>query len=98
MADSHGLLYEGDSYKIRGCFFNVYNSLGFGHKEVLYQRALEEEFKKQNVNYEKEKSLAIHYNGKKIGVYRPDFVVKEKIIIEMKVRQRPTGRELCNYT
>ena len=41
------LLYENESYLIRGCCFNVYNTLGFGHKEVVYQRALEEEFLKR---------------------------------------------------
>jgi len=77
-------LYEDITYKIRGCTFNVYNNLGFGHKEMIYQRALSKEFKKVNFNFEKEKSLPIIYEGEKVGTYKPDFVVEDKIVIEIK--------------
>lgn len=77
-------LYGDLSYKIRGCAFKVYNTLGFGHKENIYQKALEDEFKKSEINFEKEKALPIIYNGKKIGTYKPDFIVGNKIIIEIK--------------
>jgi len=77
-------LYEDLSYKVRGCVFKVYNTLGFGHKENIYQRALEVEFKNSEINFEKEKVLPVIYNGKKIGVYKPDFIVGNKIIIEIK--------------
>ena len=77
-------LYEDISYKIRGCTFNVYNSLGFGHKESIYQKAFAIEFAKIGLNFEKEKTLPIIYEGKRIGTYRPDFVIDNKIIIEIK--------------
>lgn len=77
-------LYEELSYKIRGCVFNVYNILGFGHKENVYQSALEIEFEKLKINFEREKILPVLYDGKKVGVYKPDFVIDNKIIIEMK--------------
>ena len=77
-------LYEDLSYKIRGCAFNIYNTLGFGHKESVYQKALETEFEKLEINFEKEKALPVIYKGKKIGVYKPDFIVEKKIIIELK--------------
>lgn len=77
-------LYEDLSYKIRGCAFNVYNNLGFGHKENIYQKALEAEFKNSKINFEKEKILPVVYKEKKIGIYKPDFVIENKIIIEIK--------------
>ncbi|KKU91501.1 MAG: hypothetical protein UY23_C0001G0107 [Candidatus Jorgensenbacteria bacterium GW2011_GWA1_48_11] len=77
-------LYEDLSYKIRGCVFNVYNSLGFGHKENIYQKALAIEFNKAGIKFEKEKSLPIKYGEKELGKYRPDFVIENKIIIETK--------------
>jgi len=77
-------LYEDLSYKIRGCVFDVYNALGFGHKEVIYQEALAIELKKKNIAFEKEKILPVIYENKKIGVYKPDFVIEDKIIIEIK--------------
>ena len=52
-ADSHGLLYADLTYKIRKAIFNVYNVLGYGHKEQVYQKALEEELNDLNVNFRK---------------------------------------------
>lgn len=78
------LLYKDLSYKIRGCAFKIYNNLGFGHKENIYQKALSIEFNKSNLIFEKEKTLPIFYENNMIGNYRPDFVVENKIIIEIK--------------
>ena len=78
------LLYEDLSYKIRGAAFSIINELGSGHKELVYQKALEEEFKKGGVIYEKEKVINVIYDGKKVGVYRPDFVIDGKVILEIK--------------
>lgn len=77
-------LYEDLSYKIRGACFNVHNTLGGGHKEIIYQKALVLEFQKNGISFEREKSLTINYNDVKVGVYRPDFVINNKIIIEIK--------------
>jgi GxxExxY protein len=79
-----GLLFEELTYKIRGAVFQVYNTLGFGHKEIVYQKALAHEFVKQKINFEKEKKLDVIYDNEKVGFYRPDFVVDNKIIIELK--------------
>ena len=78
------LIYADLTYQLRGCFFAVYNSLGFGHKESVYQQALEEEFKEKNIPYQREKSLAVKYKDKKVGNYRPDFLIDNKIILELK--------------
>ncbi len=77
-------LHEDTSYKIRGCFFNVYNELGFGHKESIYQKSLEIELEKSGLQFEKQKSLPVKYNNKRVGVYRPDFLVENNVIIEIK--------------
>jgi len=82
--EGNGLLYGDLTYKIRGAVFKVKKELGSGHKEVIYQKALEEEFKKIGLNFEREKSIDIFYNDKKIGVYRPDFIVDNKVILELK--------------
>lgn len=77
-------LHEDLSYQIRGCAFKVYNVLGFGHKEGVYQKALAMELKKKNILFEKEKTIPIHYEGKKVGIYRPDFVIDSKVLVELK--------------
>lgn len=78
------LLYPELSYKLQGCFFTVYNTLGFGHKEVVYERGLEKEFEAQSIPFTKEESLPIYYRDKKIADYRPDFIIDKKIILELK--------------
>jgi len=78
------LLYEDLSYKIREIIFKVKKELGLGHKEIVYQKALAIEFKKKNLKFEREKQIPVIYEQKKVGVYVPDFVIEDKIIIELK--------------
>ncbi|MDP3015315.1 MAG: GxxExxY protein [bacterium] len=85
MADNNSkLLYEDITYKIRGAIFDVKKQLGLGHKEFIYQNALEEEFNKRGIIFEREKPLDVMYNNKKVGVYKPDFIIENKIILELK--------------
>lgn len=63
----------------------VYNTLGHGFLEAVYQEALEIEFKKQNIPYEREKELTIFYEGKPLEKkYYADFVCYGKVIVELK--------------
>lgn len=78
------VLYKELSYKIVGCFYRVYNTLGPGHKEDIYQKALSIEFENNGIKYVSKKRLSIEYAGKKIGTYEPDFIVEDKIIVEIK--------------
>jgi len=82
--DQKKLIYADLTYGIRGCIFNVYNELGYGHKEKVYQKALVREFTDNNISHKREKSVGVEYKGELVGNYRPDFVVENKIIIELK--------------
>lgn len=77
-------LYGELTYKVRRAIFNVYNNLGYGHRESVYQGALAKELKKQGVSFEREPTLAVYYQGDKVGTYKPDFVIEGKIILEIK--------------
>ncbi len=78
------LLYSGITYKVRGAIFSVYNELGYGHKEQVYQKALETEFLKTGIYFKREANLKVQYKGESVGNYRPDFVIEDKIILELK--------------
>ena len=79
------IIYKDESYKIVGAAFNVYNKLGHGFLEAVYQEALEMEFKKQGIPYEREKELKITYDGVELkATYKADFVCYGKIIVELK--------------
>lgn len=78
------LRYGEVTYKVRGALFEVYNTLGSGHKEQVYQKALEKEFEERKIPYKKEENLDVNYKGKRVGNYRPDLIVEDKLIIELK--------------
>ena len=79
------IVYSQESYKIIGAAFNVYNKLGHGFLEAVYQECLELEFKKQGIPYEREKAIKIYYDGQELKqTYRADFVCYDKIIVELK--------------
>lgn len=79
------LLYSDLSYAINGAAFHVYNKLGHGFLEAVYQEALEIEFQRRNIPYEREKELKIQYDGVELKqTYKADFVCYDKIIVELK--------------
>lgn len=78
-------LYPEESYQIIGAAMEVYNKLGSGFLEQVYQEALEIEFKKRGIQYEREKDIKIKYDGIELNKsYKADFVCYEKIIVELK--------------
>ncbi len=83
-------LYEDLSYKILGCVYEVHKELGAAHKETVYHKALAIEFKEQGISFKEEKEIPVHYKGEKIGAYRPDFIIEDKIMLEVKVVPKMT--------
>ncbi len=79
------LIYKEEFYKIIGICMEVHRQLGRGFLEIIYKDALEYEFRKNNIPYEREKGYEIPY--KEIILqhkYYADFVVFDKIILEIK--------------
>ncbi|KKR70102.1 MAG: hypothetical protein UU12_C0029G0008 [Candidatus Woesebacteria bacterium GW2011_GWA2_40_7b] len=94
------LLYADLTYKVRGAFFTIYNILGFGHKEIIYQKALAKELDKIGIKYKREPRLKIIYDGDVLGTYVPDFLIEDKIIVELKSTQYfppDLGKQILNY-
>ena len=80
------LIYPELCYKVIGMLFVVWKELGSGHKEKLYQNAISEEFKNANLQFKKELPVNIVYKNKKIGMYYFDFLIEDKLVLETKVR------------
>ena len=76
------------SYKIIGCAFDVYNSLGSGHHEKYYQRALAEAFSEQKLGFKQQVHFHLTFKGKIIGRNFFDFLVENKIVVEIKKSER----------
>jgi GxxExxY protein len=80
------ILYKNLCYQIVGAIYETRNLYGPGQKEIVYQKALAEEFKEKNIPYKREVVINIisPKTGKKLGAHRADFVVDDKIILELK--------------
>jgi len=94
------VIYPEESYKIVGAAFRVYNNLGYGLSEDYYQKALATELEKISLNYEREKLIDIKYGNDRIGKYRLDFVIENKIVVELKARHNlgyPYIKQVMNY-
>ena len=77
-------LYSDLTVKIIGAAINVHKELGPGHPEKIYQRALSEELKKQEIPFNREEKFRVFYNNKDIGYEVMDFCAYDKIAIELK--------------
>ncbi len=91
------LLYENESYKIRKAVFDVYKKLGCGHKETVYQKALDVALLKGSLKIEKEKRLPVIFENVNVGTYIPDFLVEGKIIIELKAKPFITQGDIRQF-
>lgn len=80
------ILYEEESYSLRGACFKLYKHFGGAFKESIIQKALEIELLKHGLNIQSQQKISIYYGGKKIGTYIPDLIVNEKILVELKVK------------
>lgn len=79
------LIYKHEAYKIIGTCMEVHNNLGAGFLEVVYKDALELEFRRVGIQYEREKEYLVNYKGAILPhKFYADFVVFDKIILEVK--------------
>ncbi len=72
------------TYKIIGCAMKVHSTLGNGFQEVIYQRCLAIEMEKQGLLFAREQEMPIYYDDIEVGTRRADFIVENKVIVEIK--------------
>ncbi|MCX5749993.1 MAG: GxxExxY protein [Candidatus Saganbacteria bacterium] len=82
------------SYKLVGVLYKVYNELGGGYQEKIYQSAVRKELKKSGINFTEQLGIDLLYDDKKIGRYFLDFVIENKIVLELKVVPRFSPRDI----
>ena len=92
----HGELTE----QIIGGFYKVYNVLGYGFLEKVYENSLNIELQKQSLEVKQQHPISVHYNGLVVGEYFADLLINDKIIIELKAAQNINSAhesQLLNY-
>lgn len=94
METKNNLIFAKECYEIMGFAFKVYNKLGYGHKENIYQKALVEEFKSKNIEFKEQLRCKLKYEGKEVGLYILDFLVFNKIVIEIKQKNFISGKDI----
>jgi len=78
------VIYKDLSYKIVGILYDVYNDLGYGYQEKYYERAIEKYLLIRKVKYTKQASYKIAVKDEVIGRYYIDFIIDNKIVLEIK--------------
>lgn len=78
------IIYKELSYEIVGIMYDVFNELGYGYQEKYYEKAAEKCFLEKNIKYKRQLPYNILFKGEVIGKFYFDFLVENKIIVELK--------------
>ena len=95
------MLFKEESYRIIGACFEVYNELGSGFLEAVYQEALRREFQWQGIPFQEKPGIELYYKKTRLDqTYQPDFLCYDQIIVELKAADEFTKKneaQLLNY-
>ena len=90
-----------EGYELMGAAFEVYNQLGYGMAEEVYQQSLEIELELRGIPFESKCELTMSYKGRQLETrYKPDLFVSKGIVIELKAVSELTAEheaQLFNY-
>jgi GxxExxY protein len=94
------LLHKDITDKILKAFYNVYNKLGFGFLEKVYENAMILELREMNITCERQKQIKVFYKNKMVGEYYADIMVENKVTLELKAAEvlvEANELQLINY-
>jgi GxxExxY protein len=100
LVSNQNLLYPELSYKIIGCAYEVFNEIGGGHKEIVFHKGLSAAFRNGGLTYKENLYTPVKFHGETIGKNYFDFLVDEKVVVEIKSSDRFTKSQfdqLTNY-
>jgi GxxExxY protein len=80
-------LHQNLTEKIIKAFYNVYNALGFGFLEKVYENAMMIELQSMNLRCDKQQQLDVFFKNQKVGEYYADIIVEGKVILELKAAE-----------
>ena len=86
--------------KIIKAYYNVYNKLGYGFLEKVYENSMLIELKEQGLKFSNQFPISVNYNGKQVGEYYADIVVENCVIVELKASESLVPEheaQLLNY-
>jgi GxxExxY protein len=94
--DSSGkkLLFKDEVFQVVGCAIEVLNTLGHGIVEKLYENALVVEFRIRQIPFPQQPAFDVLYKGSKVGLFVPDLIAFDAIVVDTKVIDRITDHEV----
>src|SRR5437773_10242356 len=98
--DDDKLLFRDEVFQIVGCAIEVLNTLGHGLVEKPYENALVVEFGLRKIPFQQQPAFDVLYKGQKVGLFIPDLIVCDAIVVDTKVIDRITDHErglMLNY-
>ena len=96
----HAYLHAEVTEKIIGAFYKVFNVLGHGFLEKVYEKAMMVELKKMGLNAQRQVPIKVYQEGEVVGDYKADIIVVEKVIVELKAAEMlrlKDEAQLLNY-
>jgi len=87
------LKYEEITKAIIGSAFEIYNILGYGFLEKVYQRAMQVELRQRGYSADLEPAIKVKFKGVIVGDYAADLLVDNKIIVELKVAKKYSSKD-----
>ena len=86
--------------QIINAFYKVYNTLGFGFLEKVYENAMSIELRNAGLKHRKQYPVDVYYDDEEVGSYYADIIVEDKVIIELKAAKTLSEKheaQLINY-
>jgi GxxExxY protein len=99
-ADEHGLKHRELTEKLIGIFFGIYNELGHGFLESVYEQAFSVSLAEHGIFFQRQIAVPVWFHGQRIGDFRADLLVDTKVIIALKAGRLidPSWeKQLLNY-
>ena len=99
-ADERGLIHSELSGKVIGIFYDVYNELGHGFLESVYEQAMSVALAERQIFFQRQFGIPVWFRGHQVGDFRADLLVDGKLIIELKVGRAievAWEKQLLNY-
>lgn len=100
MENNEKLLYKDLTYKIIGLAMEVYNELGYGFLEKVYEEAMIVQLNENKLKYDQQPKFEVVFKNKIVGEFYPDLIVDNKVIIELKTSEKIIDfhrSQLLNY-
>lgn len=81
------MLYEELTGKIIGAFYQVYNDLGYGFLEKVYENALAHKLRQAGLTVQQQHPIRVYYEGLIVGEFYADMLIDERVILELKTAE-----------